>query len=145
MQRTAGQCLCGAIAFEYDGHPKWVAHCHCESCRRATSSPVTTWIGVDRAAFRFTRGIPKYFASSAGVRRGFCGNCGSPLTYEAERAADEVHFYAASLDDPSSVTVDRHVFAEEQLPWFEVSDHLPRFASISRGGAKPMRIGPWVG
>ena len=37
---TTGRCLCGAIQYEYSGAPTLVVHCHCESCRRQTSSPV---------------------------------------------------------------------------------------------------------
>jgi len=137
-----GHCLCGAVVFEYDAEPHWIVHCHCESCRRATSSPITTWISVPRRAFRFTQGMPCYFSSSPGARRGFCATCGSPLTFEAERIPDEVHLYAASLADPAKVTPTRHVFVEEQLPWFETADELPRFAKTSRGGAQPIPHGP---
>lgn len=141
-ETTQGHCLCRAIEFAYDGAPNWTLHCHCESCRRATSSPMTTWISVPRQAFRLTRGSPRTFQSSPGVRRGFCGDCGSPLTYENERLPDEVHLYAAALADPSEVTPQRHVFVAEQLPWFEVLDDLPRYATFKGDGAEPLRIGP---
>jgi hypothetical protein len=101
-----------------------------------------TWISVPRRAFRFTQGVPRLFISSAGVKRGFCPNCGSPLTYESERVPDEVHLYAASLADPAGVNPSRHVFVAEQLPWFEVLDQLPRYATTSRGGATPIQVGP---
>jgi hypothetical protein len=136
-----GHCLCRAVIFEYDAEPNWTLHCHCESCRRTTSSPMTTFISVPRSAFRFKRGTPRYFNSSPDVTRGFCATCGSPLTYENRRMPDEVHLYAASLADPSLVRPSRHVFAEEQLPWLEIADQLPRFATTSRGGAPPVRYG----
>jgi hypothetical protein len=137
-----GHCLCRSIVFEYDAEPNWTFYCHCESCRRATSSPITTWISVPRAAFRFKQGAPRYFNSSPGVRRGFCATCGSPLTYEGEGIPEEVHVYAVALADPSCVIPERHVFVEEQLPWLETADELPRFAQTSRGGAQPVRYGP---
>jgi hypothetical protein len=141
-ETVEGRCLCGAVVFRYKGAPNWVVHCHCETCRRATSSPMTTWVSVPRTTFAFTKGAPRHFNSSPGVRRGFCETCGSPLTYESERMPDEVHLYAASLVQPDRVSPSRHVFAEEQLPWFEVLDDLPRFATTSRGGASPLRVGP---
>jgi hypothetical protein len=103
---------------------------------------MTTWISVPCSAFRFKKGTPCYFNSSLGVTRSFCGTCGSQLTYENERIPDEVHLYAASLADPSQVSPSRHVFVEEQLPWLETADRLPRFAKTSRGGAQPVRYGP---
>jgi hypothetical protein len=140
--KVEGRCLCGSIVFQYEGTPNWTLHCHCESCRRATSSPMTTWISVPRSTFFFTKGSPRYFASSPGVKRGFCENCGSPLTYESERVPDEVHLYVASLLAPASAVPSRHVFVSEQLPWFEVLDELPRYATTSRSGAPPIRVGP---
>lgn len=137
-----GHCLCQSVTFECNERANWTLHCHCESCRRATSSPLTTWISVPRRAFRFTKGTPSYFTSSPGVRRGFCPNCGSPLTWESTRIPDEVHFYAVCLADPSSVVPERHVFVNEQLSWIETTDKLPRFATTSRGGAQPLRHGP---
>jgi hypothetical protein len=137
-----GHCFCRSVEFEYNGEPNWVVHCHCESCRRATSSPITTWISVPRTALRFAKGAPRYFVSSAGTRRGFCESCGSPLTYEHERIPDEVHLYAVSLADPARIMPSAHVYVAEQLPWFEVADHLPRYMGTRRGGAAPVRIGP---
>jgi len=40
MTKT-GRCLCGAVTYSYEGLENWQAHCHCESCRRATASPMT--------------------------------------------------------------------------------------------------------
>ena len=141
MGTVSGRCLCGAVAFSYEGQPKWTLNCHCESCRRATSAPVATWISVPSDAFRFTAGAPSYFSSSPGVRRGFCARCGSPLTYENERLAGEVHILACALSDPAAVKPEAHIFVEEQLPWFDGADELPRYAKTRRN-AEPVRRGP---
>lgn len=140
--RVTGHCLCKAVVFEYDAAPKWTLYCHCESCRRAASAPAVVWISVPRASFRFAKGAPRTYQSSPGITRGFCGTCGSPLTYESERMPDEVHIYAAALADPTAVAPTLHVFAAEQLPWFEVADTLPRYAVTRAGGAQPLRHGP---
>lgn len=141
-RRVTGHCLCRAIKFVYDVTPSWTLHCHCESCRRAASAPVVTWICVPSASFRFTAGHPRYYRSSEQVKRAFCGDCGSPLTYENDELADEVHLYAGSLADPNDVEVSRHVFVDEQLDWFEIQDDLPRYATTGQGGVKPIRRGP---
>jgi hypothetical protein len=137
----SGRCLCGAIRYECAGGPILVAHCHCESCRRQTSSPVTTFILVPRPTLRFTQGQPKEFASSPGVWRSFCANCGSPIYYRTDRRPDDVDLYALTLDDPAGVTPQCHVHSAEQLPWFEVHDDLPRYATTPRDGAS-LRRGP---
>jgi hypothetical protein len=141
MAKLSGHCLCGEVAFELAGPPLKVLHCHCESCRRSTSSPVTTFVIARRADVRFTQGAPKPYASSPGVKRSFCANCGSPLAYESDRRPDQIDLYAASFSDPASLVPEGHVHAQEQLPWFEVLDELPRYAATSRD-AEPMRKGP---
>jgi len=137
-----GHCLCRAIAYSYDAEPLWTLHCHCESCRRGTSAPVATWDSLPSAHFRWIKGEPRAFSSSPGVTRRFCGACGSPLTYENERLPGEIHILAGSLADPSGVRPQRHVFAKEQLPWFEIVDDLPRYETFSLDGSPPERIGP---
>ena len=122
-----GRCLCGRVTYEWDGPPKWSGHCHCESCRRQTSSPMTSFLGVDEAVFRWTGEEPGLYVSSPGVRRRFCRHCGTPMAYEADRFPGEVHLYAASLEDPTSFQPGFHVFTGEQLPWLHLADDLPRF------------------
>ncbi len=127
MDVKTGRCLCGNIRFEYSGPELWRGHCHCESCRRATSSPFTTWFGVKRDACRFTGAEPGVYRSSPGVRRLFCSTCGTPMACESERWPGEIHLYAASLDDPTGFAPQFHVYVSEKLPWIELADDLPRY------------------
>lgn len=138
---TTGHCLCGAIHYEFDGEPSLVVHCHCASCRRQTASSVATFVLVPRAALRFTSGEPKEFASSPGVHRSFCAECGSPIYYRTERRPDVIDLFAGTLGDPAAMPAQCHVYAAEQLPWFEILDDAPRYPG-SRWGAEPVRHGP---
>lgn len=123
---TSGRCLCGAVAYEFEGEPLWSSYCHCETCRRTCSAPVAAFLGVDRIAFRWTGEAPAAYESSPGVRRLFCGRCGSPMAYDSERDMRVIHLYAASLDEPAAYRPTLHVHHAERLPWFDVKDGLPR-------------------
>ncbi len=112
-----GHCLCGACRFELTGAAPWTGHCHCESCRRATASPVTSFIGQAADGWRWIGETPKQYVSSPGVTRWFCPTCGSPLAYASDRWPDEMHFYAALLDHPEAVTIDKVFNDGERLPW----------------------------
>ena len=120
-----GRCLCGAVRFELRGPSNWVGHCHCESCRRATASPFTTWIGQENGRWSFAGEDPKVYESSPGSTRGFCGTCGSPMFFRAERYPNETHFYAALLENPGDVQPKRHYHADEKLAWVHLADGLP--------------------
>ena len=127
MAKTQGRCLCGAVSFEYDGPAIWRGHCHCESCRRATSAPFTTFIGVPKAACHFTGSDPAVYRSSPGVKRLFCASCGSPIAYLGDRWPDEIHLYAATLAKPQDIAPEFHVHWSERLPWIELADSLPKY------------------
>jgi hypothetical protein len=126
MTGKSGRCLCGEVTYAFTGAENWTGYCHCESCRRNTSSPVTAFLGVPLAAFRFTGKAPAVYESSPGVRRLFCARCGTPMAFEADRYPGEIHLYAASLDHPETYRPQCHVHAAERLPWFDVKDELPR-------------------
>lgn len=122
-----GGCLCGALRFEARGKPLWIAHCHCRSCRHHTGSAFATFAGYREAQFRILKGRLGSYASSPGVTRSFCGACGTPLTYRAERYPGEVHVYLGTLDRPEDFEPKAHVHVGEQLPWLHLDDGLPRF------------------
>ncbi len=79
----SGHCYCGAVKFEVRGSSDWIGHCHCESCRRASGSVMTTFAGFDEARVIFTGAMPNRFSSDDGVTRSFCGQCGSPIAYQS--------------------------------------------------------------
>jgi hypothetical protein len=129
-----GRCLCGAVQFLARGEPQWVAHCHCESCRRATGAAFATYVGYLVAAVAWTGEIPRAFGSSPGVTRRFCGRCGSPTSYESTRWPGEVHLFAANFETPTEFIPQVHVYVEEQLAWLHVADGLPRYAKTPSEG-----------
>jgi len=127
-----GHCLCGDVSYEYSGPENWRAHCHCESCRRQTASPFTTFFGVPRENVRYTGTAPAVYQSSPGVRRSFCARCGTPIAYETDSLPQEIHFYAAGLEHPKDFEPQFHVFYAEHMPWAETTDDLPRHPGTSR-------------
>lgn len=129
---ATGGCLCGELKYEVTGDPLWVAHCHCFSCRRNTGAPVTTFVGFPIAAFSYVAGSPKAFASSPGVRRSFCGTCGTPISYESDKLPEEIHLYLSTLDNPNDYVAQTHVFTEEGISWFKIDDDIPRYRTTRR-------------
>lgn len=142
---THGRCFCRAIEYEFEGKPKWVMHCHCESCRRSASSVLATYVGVKLEQFRYMKGEPSFWESSPGVKRYFCGACGAPMAYVGARWPGEVHLFHGTLDDPSQWPPTGHVHTDEQLPWFEVHDELPRYKTVGGKDKTPVRHGPGKG
>jgi len=120
-----GRCLCGNLQWEASGASTWQCYCHCDDCRRQCGAPVVAFIGVDSGQFRWV-GTPKTYASSPGVTRSFCGTCGSPMAFQAERYPGEIHVYAAQLEDPKAFAPTFHVHYSAHLPWLALTDDLPK-------------------
>lgn len=80
----SGGCQCGAVRFRIDGELREPSICHCRMCQKAMGGPFGAFVGADEVVW--TRGAPKHFQSSNKVRRGYCGDCGTPLTFEIGQA-----------------------------------------------------------
>ncbi len=141
-ETVTGRCLCGATRLRARGPARWVAHCHCLSCRRATGAPLTTYVCLAADGFAFEGEAPRVYQSSPGVERRFCARCGSPLTYQGERWPGEVHVHVSVLERPQDFPPRLHAYAAERIPWLEIHDDLPRFESVGGGGAQPVAYGP---
>ena len=122
-----GGCLCGKIRYQVSGVPNWVAVCHCVSCRRATGALLSVYAGFDDAAFRYSDGEVIIHASSNGVERSFCGDCGSSLTYSSTRWPGEVHILVATFDDPSPHIPKAQVYVKDALPWLPALNEIAKF------------------
>lgn len=126
MTSQTGRCLCGAVRYRFSGEMLWAEHCHCESCRRNTSSPLTTFFATPMAGFAFEGDEPGAFASSPGVIRRFCRRCGTPMSYENADLPGEIHLYAVSLDDHTGLAPRLHDFWSERVDWLAIKDELPK-------------------
>ena len=125
-EKYKGRCLCGAVCFEVDAPVKSVVNCHCESCRRQCSAPMTTYIGIEDGRWKWTGKVPKTYHSSPGVERTFCDNCGSPISFRSQNMSGVMHFYAAAMEEPEKFEPKLHVAIEEKLHWLKISDDLPK-------------------
>ncbi|AAW75337.1 conserved hypothetical protein [Xanthomonas oryzae pv. oryzae KACC 10331] len=79
-------------------------------------------MSVRGTEFRWTRGAPKRFASSSVVQRGFCAECGTPLTYEAP---DGVAVAAGAVDTPEQLPPHLQYRLDRKLPFVDSLAQLP--------------------
>jgi hypothetical protein len=122
-----GGCFCGSVRYEAGGTPCHLTSCHCSICRRTSGAPFVAWFSVPRSAFRFTRGEPARFRSSAKGTRSFCRSCGSPLTFEHEDAGDEIDVTTCTLDRPELLPPEDHTRTSSKLGWVHLGDGLPEY------------------
>jgi hypothetical protein len=119
-----GGCQCGAVRYRLTASPTGASICHCRMCQKAGGAPFMAFAGVRLAELEWTRGAPKIFASSAIAERGFCGDCGTPLTFHMH-GYDRISVTIGSLDDPAAAPPTRQLGIESKSPWLEVALALP--------------------
>lgn len=115
-----GSCLCGDVRFTVSGDEFDPAACHCSQCRK--------WSGhVWAAALVKEEGIEisgpvAWYASSPGVRRGFCPRCGSSLFWQRE-GTGIMDFALGALDGPTGMVLGRHIFTEDKGDYYTIPGH----------------------
>lgn len=118
-----GSCLCGAVAYEADAEIDGVAHCHCETCRKAHGAAFSSIASVPKASFRWVRGQERLgsYESSPGKVRRFCTTCGSQLI--ADRTDREVLMLRLGcLDTPAPGSDGQwHIWLSDKASWYDPS------------------------
>ena len=141
-----GGCLCGAVRYESGEAPVHGSFCHCRMCQKGYGGLFQAALKFTGEDFRFTKGDPKYYRSSAYARRGFCAECGSPIAFVYD-GNPTVWILIGTLDHPEDwpLTKDApwsgtcHLFAENKVAWEELRDGLPQISEPPSGTAARKR------
>jgi len=124
-ERTGG-CVCGAVRYRVEGPVRPPVACHCSQCRRASGHYVAA-IAAPREAVAI-EGAVTWYASSPGVRRGFCPVCGANLFWDADRRAT-LSIFAGSLDGPTGLRLAGHIHVADKGDYYDIADGLPQAAA----------------
>jgi hypothetical protein len=95
-----GGYQCGAVRFRATGPIRHASICNCRMCQKALGNFIAPFVSFE-GPVEWTRGRPTEFRSSQNVRRGFCRDCGTPLSY---RWGDhEPSLTIGAFDDPDAI------------------------------------------
>jgi hypothetical protein len=121
-----GGCLCGAVRYRVDGPLSPVVACHCSQCRRA-SGHVAAATGARRADVTVEGRVAWFESTPGAIRRGFCPACGSNLFWD-RIAGDRLDIWAGTLDGPTGLALERHIFVADKGDYYAIGDGLPQHA-----------------
>jgi len=99
----------------------------------ASGSPTVSWFVLPRSRFQWLQGAPTLFASSLPVTRGFCGRCGTQLTYQHTDAPGEMELTTLSLDEPDQVPPTKEIWLSERVAWVPVNPKVEHYSRESSG------------
>ena len=128
-----GGCHCGAIRYRLGSMPFDSDFCHCIDCRKATGAPFGVWMDFEQGQVSWLKDQPWQYTSSDKVRRGFCRDCGTSLTYQHLDHPDYLSLSVSTLDEPEAVSPNYHIYTGQSIAWASVDDRLPRYRAERRG------------
>lgn len=123
---VTGGCLCGEIRYRITEAALDTCFCHCRMCQKFSGAPFTVGSTYASDAVIFTKGAPRYYASSPFAERGFCPTCGASLTYRPRKPAVSPDWdgwtliYTGCLDNPTPNVPTWHLGVESQMPWLDL-------------------------
>jgi hypothetical protein len=118
----SGGCQCGAVRFRVEGALGDASVCHCRMCQKASGNFYAALVNLGDAKVTFTRGTPARFRSSNVAWRGFCAQCGTPLSFEAPEG---MALAIGAFDDPSVIVPTIQWGIEAKLPYVDSVPALP--------------------
>ena len=68
-----------------------------------------------------------WYRSSDSAERGFCGACGSNLFWKQD-GSDTISITAGTLDLPTNIAMERHIFVADKSDYYSIDDDLPQQA-----------------
>jgi hypothetical protein len=119
--RTGG-CQCGAVRFRISGELGRPSICHCRMCQKQFGGFFSALVTAPEEGMEWSRGEPAYFQSSVNIERGFCRDCGTPLTY---RHPGGMELAIGTFDDRSDLAPQVQVNYDARLPWVETIFDAP--------------------
>jgi hypothetical protein len=122
---ATGGCQCGAVRYALYVAPENSHVCHCRMCQRATGGVFAALAGAPKSAFAWTKGEPAFFASSNLAKRGYCRDCGTPLSFSYDLPDARFYVTIGSLDDPEAAPIVKQFGAESRISWVRFCEHVP--------------------
>lgn len=128
-EKRDGGCACGAVRYRLLSAPMFVNCCHCRDCQRQTGSAfvINALIETDRIELLAGRPEPVPVPTDSGrphdIHR--CAVCRTALWSDYGRRPALRFVRVGTLDDPSTLTPDAHIFTRSKLPWVVLPEAVP--------------------
>jgi len=129
--QLAGGCACGAVRYRLGSAPMFVHCCHCRDCQRQTGSAFVLNALIEADRVEVQSGDPQPFAmptDSGQPHHIFrCPACGTAVWSEYGGRKVLRFVRVGTLDDPTALTPDVHIYVRSKLPWVALPEGVPAF------------------
>ena len=121
MNTYHGQCHCGNVQVEIPEDAIGVVACHCEDCQRLHGNYFAMLV-ADRASVVWSGGVERQqYASSEGINRSFCPQCGSRIAKEVD-GSPKLLISAGLFARDLPRKLIKHVHVQSKPDWYPLTD-----------------------
>jgi hypothetical protein len=125
-----GGCACGSVRYRLASDALFVHCCHCLNCQRQTGSAFAINLMIEADRVEMLADAPQPIEAprdDGSTQRIFrCPSC--QVAVFSEYGRPELRYVrAGTLDRPSSVTPDVHIFTKSKVSWTAIPDSVPAF------------------
>jgi hypothetical protein len=128
-----GGCACGAVRYRLVSDPLFTHCCHCLNCQRQTGSAFVINLLIEADRVELLSGdpqpvdAPRDDGSTQRIYR--CPAC--QVAVFSEYGRPDVRFVrGGTLDEPTSVTPDVHIYTRSKVDWLTLPESVPAFEAF---------------
>lgn len=136
MNQITGSCLCGSLNYTCNSDSLFTAVCHCKACQKSTGSAFSVVMGVKKDDLTITgdtlRTYESVGESEKETYRHFCSKCGSTIMAEMASRPGLACIKAGTLDRPSELSPQLHVYWRDHQKWIENLGELTKHETTLR-------------
>jgi hypothetical protein len=128
-----GRCSCGAVRYRLASEPLVTHCCHCLNCQRQTGSAFVINLVIEPERVELLTGkpepvdVPRDAGSTQRIYR--CPQC--QVAVFSEYGGPALWFVrGGTLDAPSAVSPDVHIYTRSKLPWVSLPESVPAFEAF---------------
>jgi hypothetical protein len=125
-----GGCACGAVRYRLTSDPLFIHCCHCLNCQRQTGSAFVINLLIESDRVELLAGspqpvdVPRDDGSTQQILR--CPTC--QVAVYSHYTRPEVSFVrGGTLDDPSGVVPDVHIYTKSKVGWVTIPESARAF------------------
>ena len=126
-----GSCLCGSVRYEISGELLRFYHCHCQRCRKTTSTGHATNLMVKTESFNWIHGaelLKRYKVPDAErFYTHFCSQCGSGMPRDVPEIGAFV-IPAGTVDSDIPMQPQARIFWDSRSEWSCDGSELPVYS-----------------
>jgi len=125
-----GGCSCGAVRYRLASEPLFTHCCHCLNCQRQTGSAFVINLLIEADRVELVAGapqpldVPRDDGSNQRIFR--CPAC-QVAVYSMYSRPEVLFVRGGTLDDPSRIAPDVHIFTRSKLSWVAIPESVPAF------------------